>query len=1024
MNHPFRLIPWDLPFLDHLRDEVLRATDNQPGRAIVVFPHNRPKRYLLPLFHRPGTACLPPRLLTVSELMSAFRRDRDATAPTPPPVRREAGSLDQAALLHACVLHLRKTDSSFRERLNELSQLDEALFFPWGVRLAGIFEECFSGGLTPDDLEHTEGEVADFAASLLGALGRLFRLYRESLDSHGLTTPALEAFAATENLTNDTPLPTFLRDRVVVLAGFNAHNGTEDLLFRYLWGHGALICLHGHPDLEHKQQDQQGGRNGLRPAGCGPLADWIADWQAPCELVAAPSGRTPVMHFFAGHDLHSQIAALRDDLDTIPGLFTPTVAPNPAHDNKDADEIPSLAVALTHADALLPVLHHLPARNCNVSLGYPLDRALLSGFISTVLELRATRPENFSEPDEPLEANQTMLTKVHWRMWSALLRHPCLRMLHPDGKELRQALRSLEQQTRQGSRFLAPREHLPAVQGVVSPETAALLDQIVTRTVDDFSAVSTTADLAEALASLCQMLLERGEHLWPRFPLDAECLFRLMRHVVPALRHNLLAHRPLPWPLLESMLRSLLEAERVPFEADPLTGVQVLGMLETRLLHFERVFLLDATEEHLPGPPDHNPLLPDSLRRVLGLPGTRQREELAAYTFHRLVAGAEHVFLYWQEDEAGTQRSRLVEDGIWREEQRAGRLFTPGEAPLRAPRLRVTPPSRRPRPVLRTPEINAHMDALLNRPLSATALDAYLACPLRFYYERLCRIRQLEEVNEGDDAPGVGILLHETLCEFYKPYLGRVYRPNPDAPEIHPDRLVQIFQDKLALSGLAATLPPESGAMLRIAGPVRLRDFLKNQPPEPLILHTEYTATAKYPVGHRDFTLTGIFDRVDARATPDTDSEDPDSPLREVHILDYKTGTVRLPKASFWANTDLFAALAEAITDPRSPAFGDELFPQLAAALPSLQLPLYLVLYHAATGQVAHNAAGVELADSGLERPLFPEGMAEKDRATARKFAVPALLGYVLRHLAECDAFFPREDRHCDWCSVNKLCKI
>ena len=64
------------------------------------------------------------------------------------------------------------------------------------------------------------------------------------------------------------------------------------------------------------------------------------------------------------------------------------------------------------------------------------------------------------------------------------------------------------------------------------------------------------------------------------------------------------------------MLLELVRAERVPFEADPLTGLQVLGMLETRLLRFSRVFLVDVTDDRLPGAPIRSPLLPDSLRAV------------------------------------------------------------------------------------------------------------------------------------------------------------------------------------------------------------------------------------------------------------------------------------------------------------------------------------------------------------------------------------------------------------------------
>lgn len=1027
MPTPFRLVPWSLPFLNHVCQETLRLSHGQPGRAVVIFPHNRPKRYFMPLFRQTGKPCVLPRLFTVSELMSAWRAHvQDASAET---VRlpREAKMLDQVALLHLCIGQLRDSDPHFRERLGELGELDEARFFPWGMRLAQMLESCLGEGLSPTDMEHAEGDVAPFAATLLSALGRLFRLYQQTLKAHALTTPGLDAFMVMESLNrNAAPLPAFIdpAQHPVLIAGFNALNGAEDQLFRHMWQAGAHICLHGHQDLSRLAEGKAVAPK--PPAGCTMLADWLKAWEATCELVAPPSAHTANISFFAGHDLHSQIAALREDLNALPGLFQEAAPDSAEHE----DATPTVAVALTHANALLPVLHHLPAHNCNVSLGYPLDRSLLSRLIHDVLALHETCPPHVID-DVPERAPCALQNdpgalqppvKIHWRAWSTLLRHPTLRLMKPDNASWRQALRALERLARSGTRYLNPHEHVTQVKADATPEIIPLLDEFLTHTVDSWAAARTPADMAAALGGLCELLLTRGE-LWPRFPLDAECLFRLMQHIVPALRNNLMADNPLPWPLLATMLKGLLAAERVPFEADPLTGVQVLGMLETRLLHFEHIYVLDMSEEHLPGPPDRNPLLPDSLRRALGLSGTREREELAAYTFHRLLAGARHVHLYWPENETGAQRSRLAETCVWAEEQRLGRLLGPGDPPLRAPRNIVTLPESRMRVVERTPAIQDRMDELLSRPISPTMLDAYITCPLRFYYERLCRIRPLEEVNEGDDAPGVGTLVHETLREFMNPWLGRVFRPAEEAEQ----QLTALFLRQLENSGLLQNLPPESAAMLRIAGPERLRRFLRHQPAEPLIRLLETELRAEIQTGGRTITLYGILDRVDERLLLDPEN-DASNDLQHIHILDYKTGGVRLPAASFWKNDAFFADLHTALISNKLPAtspFGEDiLFHKLVEGVKSLQLPFYLFLYREALHQTAHNAAGVRLADEGREMPLFAPDMPQTLHTEALENGIPALLHYTLRHMIQCPVFFPRPGRHCDWCFSNKLCKV
>lgn len=287
-----------------------------------------------------------------------------------------------------------------------------------------------------------------------------------------------------------------------------------------------------------------------------------------------------------------------------------------------------IAVALAHSGALLPVLHHLPRKDCNISLGYPLERSLLFRLLETVLDARNRRQPNGT---------------THWKTLADLVRHPYLRLLEANGISLRDIFQNMETRLRNGSRhadahavaegaaddFFAA-SSLPNVAEAM-PAIRELLNRILRDTMDTWARVHTLGGLADALSGLCDTLLVYGSgndedgagngkaDIWSRFPIDAECLFRLMQRVIPALKDNGMADTPLPWPLMQAMLLELVRAERVPFEADPLTGLQVLGMLETRLLRFSRVFLVDVTDDRLPGAPIRSPLLPDSLRALLGL---------------------------------------------------------------------------------------------------------------------------------------------------------------------------------------------------------------------------------------------------------------------------------------------------------------------------------------------------------------------------------------------------------------------
>ena len=1076
---PFRIVPWDTDFLDALKNGVMKATRGQPGNAVVVFMHDRPRRYLRERFrYAPDVPkpCLIPRMFTERELMAAFRQEQHQK------LRREAGKLDQIALLSRCVRELAEPDT---ELCMQLAKTDDAGFFPWGVRLADLLEECFTQGLTPEDMLYTEGEVAPFGAALLGSLGKIFRRYRDALIESDLTTPGFDAFVVASALEEGTdgddlpPLPDFLAGRAILLAGFGMLTGTENTLFRYLWRHGAQVFLHVDPAL---------AENGQGHWACTEQSNWIADWKADTVLACPSPGKKPKIHYFAGYDLHSQLDALRGDLiqlerkdrlaaalkarsttqqlSLLPSSENGTASTLPETsasgnaDNKDSitskvlggglaptpAPIPTsqldIAVALAHSGALLPVLHHLPRKDCNISLGYPLERSLLFRLLETVLDARNRRQPNGT---------------THWKTLADLVRHPYLRLLEANGISLRDIFQNMETRLRNGSRhadahavaegaaddFFAA-SSLPNVAEAM-PAIRELLNRILRDTVDTWARVHTLGGLADALSGLCDTLLVYGSgndedgagngkaDIWSRFPIDAECLFRLMQRVIPALKDNGMADTPLPWPLMQAMLLELVRAERVPFEADPLTGLQVLGMLETRLLRFSRVFLVDVTDDRLPGAPIRSPLLPDSLRALLGLPDTRNREQLAAYTFHRLIAGADEVWLYWQEGvetsglfDGKKQRSRLVEELIWQEEQARGQRLKPGREPLRTAALDVRPPVRVRKVVPKTPAIREQIAASLKHPLSATRLDAYLTCPLRYYYERLCAIAPIDEVNEDDDPAAVGVLLHNVLRDFYAPAVGKTVRRDaqsgdPELPFLDEKALRALFRTALDASGLEAALPPESAAMLSVTGPERLGLFLRAQPEQTEVLSLEEEYDAEIRVGGRIRRLTGNLDRVDWR-----EQEDPEGAIDEgAVILDYKTGRIKALRPDIWADDAFWDALdpekaAEAASEPDPE---HDFLPIMAQRIPTVQLLYYCYLYGQATGKPVLDAAFVALGEDGGERPLFGKGMTIEERERALSL-IPRLIGFILLHMELCPEFRPREGAHCRWCSWRNVCII
>lgn len=1026
MAHVFQLFSWDRPFLPALVDLVESLTAGNPARAVIVVPHNRPRRYLAELYREralhSGSPQLLPRVLTVQEFIGLLRGQ------CPEQAVHTANLLDRVALLYDCVQELAAHDSQLCARF---AGMDIPRFLPWGLRLGALFEECFTQNIEAADLSYAEGEVSELAAVLLNALGRLQKAYVQALGARQWTTPGLDAYnvahyleragqgmAPSDSVDYAALLPPLLspqlpshleqaEHRIVLLAGFGVLSGTEDAIFRHIWQAGAYVCLHTDTAIVDKKGHW----------ACVDQQQWLARWGAKGE-VATPSAQNaigPRIHFMAGYDAHSQLLAVRDMLMT--DLTSEVSAGLP--------QAPSTAIVLADSGLLMPTLHSLTEKGVNISMGYPLERTPLCRLLDSILHAHATRQQD---------------GRYHWRTLRHCLRHPYLQMLGMAGEgglsgnmsgnpadrvSLRPVLLRMEGLLRQGSRFVCAGELIAkalAELGVDFDSPLAQLTQRVLHCVlDNFVQARTPADMGRAIADLCVVLLKYGEQVWERYPLDAESMYRLLHDVVPTLQGSALAQTDFPAPALHSLVRQAIQAGRVPFEADPIAGMQVLGMLETRLLHFERVVIVDATDDNLPGSPAQDPLLPDSLRLIVGLPDARHRDRTTAHNLFRLMQSAQDVYFYWQEGvqrsalfDGKKSRSRFVDTLIWHEEQRRGALLQAGEDPLQVTPCPVRPMRRMRTPLHNSPALRARMANILAKGLSPTKLDAYMTCPLRFAFEHLCRLQPVQEVNEGDDPAAVGALIHEVLQQAYEPWLHKDLHKG----DISAASLQQAFVAQLEASNLRSQLPPDSYCMLELAGPLRLGRYIERQPEATHIVALEQRLTAALQVRASSYALHGTVDRVDKRHG-------------ELVVLDYKTGEVHAPIPAIWGDEEVWQGLncyfagQEGSLAQTQRAVIDPIL-TLKEHIRSVQLPCYIHLLanNAALrryGPVG-DAALVRLRDDGEEIVLFGDSLDAEAKHRAVTEYIPILLGFLLQHMEFTENFIPIEGTHCEYCHYEGLC--
>ncbi len=1045
MPKPFLVFPWNRPFLPSLK-ALLDRVSARPGGAVplIVSPTSRPWQYLKALYRREAEQAagrrkasltrLLPRVVTLNELVQAWHADATGSA------ARQASFLDEVAVLYGAVKAAGASadaspfGGSEAHPRQHLWDLDLAHFFPWGVKLARLVAELLENGIAPSDMAGLEGDVMDYAADLLAVLGRVHAEYLVRLSERHLATQALMGFEVAQVL--DRGIPEAFQpapERPVFIAGFHTLTRTQNAILKALWQAGASVCLHSDPRIL-----EEGGEHWI----CRRHREWMADWGAAGQL-APEAGTTtgskgdgdgPAVSFLAGYDLHSQLGRLAEDLD--------------ARRREGA----SAAVVLPNSSLLMPVLHHLPERdraNVNVTMGASLDETPAAQLIRACMAVQLTKGVAGD------------LGRCHWKELVALFQHPLLHCLVDEsGLALGPMLDRFCQAVRTGLRYTDPWKDALCHEVFANRDLdRAALSRVLAATIAAFAEASTPRRLGEALQGLCDFIRRRcPEQVRATASMDMEALHRIEHAVVPMLQGSLLADEELPLAALASLLDGLLAHERVFFEPgrDRLVNLQVMGVLESSLLHFDRVYVVDATDDRLPGGKRRDPLLPDSLRALIGLPDLDLVDQETGYAVYRLARSASELHFYWQEGMGGSSlfdgkkfRSRFAEEFIWEQEQQAGRIFAPGEPPLELAEARLVPmhPADRSLSLAAGTRALARMEQLLEGPLSPTMLDEYLHCPASFGFHRLARLREMEEVNEGDDPSGVGTLIHEVLEQFH---MRRLNQPLERSDE-EKREIVGIFHDLLHDESrrLVQDLPPESLAVLEAAAPPKLRAYIDRQPANALPCLLECSFAGSVSAGGRRFRLQGRLDRLDVRGELDEDGTPiPGSPERLV-ILDYKTGK-SLPGISrprIWNNDRLFERIERLMRERTGAASVldelDELLEELRQGAASVQLPAYVAIARSAGGvrilpddRRPHSirdwpaipvgdAAFVELAGSGEEISFYRGGRGEhgeeRQRALSRCHLLVAL---VLMHMSRARELpQARDEKRCSRCPYAPLCQ-
>ncbi len=336
-----------------------------------------------------------------------------------------------------------------------------------------------------------------------------------------------------------------------------------------------------------------------------------------------------------------------------------------------------------------------------------------------------------------------------------------------------------------------------------------------------------------------------------------------------------------------NLLKEILLGVSIPFSGEPLEGMQIMGMLETRSLDFDNVFILSMNEGILPRGITGSSFIPYHLRKAFRMPTYEDEDAAAAYYFYRLFQKAKNVYIFYNTEPGiifSGEKSRFIMQ-LENELTLRNKNITFQELVLEVPALIN---KKKEITIAKDIEIISKLKEI--KSFSATALISYISCPLKFYLQRIAGLNEEKDIEEFFGGATFGNIFHSLMKVLYEDYTGKFIskkdfknisnRLNSDFDSILDAAFIDVDEKRAYASELRGKNLLYKGIMKKLAEKIIENDEM-DAPFKILDLEKKIEAKIETIINGEksDVTLYGRIDRIDEKDN-------------YVRILDYKTGIV------------------------------------------------------------------------------------------------------------------------------------
>ena len=395
-------------------------------------------------------------------------------------------------------------------------------------------------------------------------------------------------------------------------------------------------------------------------------------------------------------------------------------------------------------ESLLPItLNSLPKKveAVNITMGYPLKDIPTSSLFTSIFQLFLTQ-----EKLQKIHTEQFYYKDVLQFFKHASIQH--LLIVNSSNLLDKIAVKIAED----NDAFISRNQ----IESFLLPLEKPVKESIV----NIFNPIEHIQDFINHILNLIVVLKESAT------PLEKEYLFRYYT-VFSQLQTFQFEYQFLKtFKTIHQLFNQLLSTESISFKGEPLQGLQLMGMLETRVLDFENVIITSVNENILPKNSSQNSFIPFDVKLDFGLPTYREKDAIFSYHFFRLLQRAKNIYLVYNSESdtfGGGEKSRFIAQLLHLKEGIKELQISP----------KVITEKAEVKKIEKTPDVIFVLKKVAKEGFSPSSLTNYLYNPFQFYTQKVLKLSEYNEVEETVASNTMGTIIHDTLETLYKPFIGR-----------------------------------------------------------------------------------------------------------------------------------------------------------------------------------------------------------------------------------------------------------